>query len=171
MTTLHGGLTNHNPLLPTTQNTSPTSQGRIAIAPTTRTESANLWKTFTAFLRSMRGTNVTVLEDVDAKAATHLPVTPALFYAALAEQYPSAIGTTPVRQGTTNATVIAFDSAEDRTQACIVGVVVDPFTIHGTPTLSAESTVYRLSLDKLPLLRQTDLTPLLKETLSQYGKC
>ena len=70
MTTLHGGLTNHNPLLPTTENTSPTSQGRIAIAPTTRTESANLWKTFTAFLRSMRGTNVTVLEDVDAKAAT-----------------------------------------------------------------------------------------------------
>ena len=66
--------------------------------------------------------------------------------------------------------MIAFDSAEDRTQACTVGVVVDPFTIHGTPTLSAESTVYRLSLDKLPLLRQTDLTPLLKETLSQYGK-
>ncbi|KAG0923359.1 hypothetical protein G6F57_018435 [Rhizopus arrhizus] len=124
----------------------------------------------------MRGTNVTVFEDVDAKAATRtrrhepiwiqsteinsavfdlqdLPVTPARFYAALAEQYPSAIGATPVRQGTTNATVIAFDSAEDRTQACTVGVVVDPFTIHGTPTLSAESTVYRLSLDKLPLLR------------------
>ncbi|KAG0974863.1 hypothetical protein G6F29_011929 [Rhizopus arrhizus] len=97
-------------------------------------------------------------------------VTPSAFFAALSAQYPDAIGAVPVQQGSVNGTVIAFDSLEARTRACSIGIKVDSFTIIGTPTLDANSTVYRLSLDKLPLLRPTELTPLLTSELGRYGK-
>ncbi|KAG1137114.1 hypothetical protein G6F38_011552 [Rhizopus arrhizus] len=97
-------------------------------------------------------------------------VTPSAFFAALSAQYPDAIGAVPVQQGSVNGTVIAFDSLEARTRACSIGIKVHSFTIIGTPTLDATSTVYRLSLDKLPLLRPTELTPLLASELGRYGK-
>lgn len=43
-------------------------------------------------------------------------------------------------------------------------------TIIGTPTLSSDSSVFRISLDKLPILRPSDLSPLLQEVFKQYGK-
>ncbi|KAG1546734.1 hypothetical protein G6F49_010410 [Rhizopus delemar] len=47
---------------------------------------------------------------------------------------------------------------------------MENFTLFGTATLSAESSVYRVSLDKLPILRPSELSPLLQEVFSQYGK-
>ncbi|KAG1135020.1 hypothetical protein G6F37_013503 [Rhizopus arrhizus] len=193
MSTLHGGSTNHNSPPHSLGEATQQSHGRHVHETTNARSSAELWKTFTGYSRAVRGQNVTVFEDPAAKAAAkqkrqaeiwvqsteinsavfdvkQLPIVPATFYRALADQYPAAIGAVPVRQGTTNGVVIAFDSADDRTKACTVGVQVGAFTVIGTPTLSPESSVYRVSLEKLPLLRQDDLTPLLRTALSQYGR-
>jgi hypothetical protein len=94
-----------------------------------------------------------------------LSVLPADFYEALANQYPSAIGAVPVRQGAINGVIIAFDSAESRS----VGISVGVFTVIGTPTLPLTSSIYRVSLEKLPLMRPDSLNPLLTEALSRYG--
>lgn len=168
------------------------SQGRHASTRSHTQSSADIWNIFTAFTRGFRGTKVTVFEDVEAKMVVkdrrqwqiwiqsakingavfdllESPVTPAKFYEALSLQYPAAIGATVVHQGTINGTIIAFDSSEARTKACTIWVKVGSFTFIGTPTLSVESTVYRVSLDKLPLLWPATLTPLTTDTLSRYG--
>ena len=98
-----------------------------------------------------------------------LSVLPTDFYEALANQYPSAIGAVPVCQGAINGVIIAFDSAESRTAACSVGIAVGGFTVIGTPTLPPTGSIYRVSLEKLPLMRPDSLIPLLTEALSRYG--
>lgn len=74
-----------------------------------------------------------------------------------------------MRQGAINGVIIAFDSAESRTTACSVGIAVRGFTVIGTPTLPPTSSIYQVSLEKLPLMRSDSLTPLLTEALSRYG--
>ncbi|KAG1496569.1 hypothetical protein G6F52_012923 [Rhizopus delemar] len=105
---LHGQTTNQN-------SPSPSSTRHEPPASTRTTTSAELWRTFTAHARGFRGANLTVFENVEAKAAVRdrnqdqlwvqsnemnsavfdlkqLSVLPADFYEALANQYPSAIG-------------------------------------------------------------------------------
>ncbi|KAG1058682.1 hypothetical protein G6F42_028578 [Rhizopus arrhizus] len=98
-----------------------------------------------------------------------LSVLPADFHETLANQYPSATEAVPVRQGAINGVIIAFDSAESRTAACSVGIAVGGFTVIGTPTLPPTSSIYRVSLEKLPLMRPDSLTPILTEAVSRYG--
>jgi hypothetical protein len=169
----HGSLINHNPALPPSQGPSAT------ISPSNGSTSANtspaaVWQSFRNYWCTVRGTSVTAFEDPAAKALSRerrqarlwiqsseknsavfdlqsTTVTPSAFFAALSAQYPDAIGAVPVQQGSVSGTVIAFDSLEARTRACSIRIKVDSFTIIGTPTLDANSTVYRLSLDKLPL--------------------
>ena len=178
----HGGPTNHNPDTGTSSPTTPSHENK----------SAAIWHSFRAYSRSFKGTSVTAFEDKAAKSASRerhqariwvqspeknsaifdleaTTVSPAKFYAALSAQYPDAIGVVPVQQGSVHVTVIAFDSVEARTKACSIGVVVDGFTIIGTPTLPASSSVYPLSLDKLPIRRPNELAPLLTKVLKAYG--
>ncbi|KAG0734745.1 hypothetical protein G6F57_015703 [Rhizopus arrhizus] len=178
----HRGPTNHNPDTGTSSPTTPSHENK----------SAAIWHSFRAYSRSFKGTSVTAFEDKAAKSASRerrqariwvqspeknsaifdleaTTVSPAKFYAALSAQYPDAIGVVPVQQGSVHGTVIAFDSVEARTKACSIGVVVDGFTIIGTPTLPASSSVYRLSLDKLPIRRPNELAPLLTKVLKAYG--
>ncbi|KAG1080412.1 hypothetical protein G6F42_023364 [Rhizopus arrhizus] len=138
------------------------------------------------------GTSVTAFEDTSAKLAARerrqariwiqsaeknsavfdlkaMNISAPAFYQALSLQFPEAIGATPVQQNTMNVTIIAFDSAEAQTKACTVGVKVNSFTVYGTPTLKADSTVYRVALDKLPLLRADDLMPMLKQAMEKFG--
>ncbi|ORE04479.1 hypothetical protein BCV72DRAFT_257278 [Rhizopus microsporus var. microsporus] len=167
---LHGQTINHNSPSP----------------PSTRHE------TLTAYARDFREANLTVFENAEAKAAVRdrnqdqlwvqsnemnsaafdlkqLSVLPADFYEALVNQYPSAIEAVPVRQEAINGVIIAFDSAESRITACNIGIAVGSFTVIGTPTLLPTSSIYQVSLEKLPLMRSDSLTPLLTETFSRYG--
>ncbi|PHZ10868.1 uncharacterized protein RHIMIDRAFT_258072, partial [Rhizopus microsporus ATCC 52813] len=161
-------------------------------ASTRPTTSAELWRTFTAHAGGFRGANLTVFENTEAKAAVRvrnqnqlwvqsnemnsavfdlkqLSVLPADFYEALPNQYSSAVVAVPVRQGAINGGIIAFDSAESRITACSVGIAVGGFTVIGAPTLPPTSSIYPVSLEKLPLMRPDSLTPLLTEALSRYG--
>lgn len=85
------------------------------------------------------------------------PVLPTDFYEALANQYFSTIETVPVRQGAINGVIIAFDSAESRTAACSIGITIGSFSVVGTLTLPPTSSIYRVSLEKLPLMRHDSL--------------
>ncbi|KAG1057614.1 hypothetical protein G6F43_000564 [Rhizopus delemar] len=93
-----------------------------------------------------------------------------VFLQSLSSQYPKSIGGVDTYQGSVRGTVIAFNSEEARDKACSVGIQVNSHTIHGTPTLSAESSVYRVASDKLPILRPFELSPLLQEAFKKYGK-
>ncbi|KAG1168959.1 hypothetical protein G6F36_012158 [Rhizopus arrhizus] len=93
-----------------------------------------------------------------------------VFLQSLSSQYPKAIGGVDTYQGSVRGTVIAFNSEEARDKACSVGIQINSHTIHDTPTLSAESSVYRVALDKLPILRPFELSPLLQEAFKKYGK-
>ncbi|KAG1411345.1 hypothetical protein G6F58_008601 [Rhizopus delemar] len=149
-------------------------------------------KRSTAYSRSIKGTSIAAFEDKAAKSASRerrqariwvqspeknsaifdleaTTVSPVKFYAALSAQYPDVIGAVPVQQRSVHGTVIAFDSVEARTKACSIDVVVEGFTIIGTPTLPASSSVYPLSLDKLPIRRPNELAPLLTKVLKAYG--
>ncbi|KAG1145285.1 hypothetical protein G6F37_012171 [Rhizopus arrhizus] len=193
MPMLHGSLTNHNPTSPSQEGPTSQSHGSNVHGPNALRSSSDLWKTFSAHARGFRGSKVTIFEDSNAKNAAHerrraqlwiqsselnsavfdlaqMPITPASFFTALAAQYPDAIGAVPVRQGTTNGTVIAFDTEESRTKACTIGITIDRFTVIGTPTLKPESTIIRVSLEKLPLLRPQALTPMITSSLSKYGR-
>ncbi|CAO3702455.1 unnamed protein product [Rhizopus stolonifer] len=97
-------------------------------------------------------------------------ITPVTFLQALSEQFPDAIGVVPVNQGAHHGAVVAFDFVEAQTKTCSIGVQVNNLTIIGTPTLSTISSVFRISLERLSILRPDELTPLLRQTLSQYGK-
>ncbi|KAG1396917.1 hypothetical protein G6F58_011621 [Rhizopus delemar] len=193
MPMLHGSLTNHNPTSPSQEGPTSQSHGSNVHGPNALRSSSDLWKTFSAHARGFRGSKVTIFEDSNAKNAAHecrraqlwiqsselnsavfdlaqMPITPASFFTALAAQYTDAIGAVPVRQGTTNGTVIAFDTEESRTKACTIGITIDRFTVIGTPTLKPESTIIRVSLEKLPLLRPQALTPMITSSLSKYGR-
>jgi hypothetical protein len=91
-------------------------------------------------------------------------------YHTLSIQYPEAIGGVDTQQGSVKGTVVAFDTITTRDRACTVGITLENFTLFGTATLSAESSVYKVSLDKLPILRPSELSSLLQEIFSQYGK-
>ncbi|KAG1446689.1 hypothetical protein G6F56_009492 [Rhizopus delemar] len=99
-------------------------------------------------------------------------ISPAAFLQALSEQFPDAIGVVPVNPGAHHGAVVAFGSVEAQTKACSTGVQVNNITIIGTPTLSTNSSVFRISLERLPILRPDELTPLLRKTLSHcfFGK-
>ncbi|KAG1033807.1 hypothetical protein G6F25_010189 [Rhizopus arrhizus] len=93
-----------------------------------------------------------------------------VFLESLSSQYTEAIGGVDTQQGSIRETIVAFDSEEARDKACSVGIQINSHTIHGTPTLSTESSVYRVALDKLPILRPSELSPLLQEAFKKYGK-
>ncbi|KAG1039687.1 hypothetical protein G6F43_012445 [Rhizopus delemar] len=184
---LHGELTNQNTLSPSTEG--------IHIAksqPTSGQDSATLWQTFTAYSKAIRGSSVKTFEDPAAKTASRerrqariwirsteknsvafeMPkaVLPATFLKALAAQFPTAIGVVPVKQGDHHGVIVAFDTVEAQTQACSIGVQVGNLTIIGTQTLSSDNPIYRISLDRLPILRPEELTPLVRQMLEPYGK-
>lgn len=96
-------------------------------------------------------------------------VSPAKFYATLSVHYPDTIGAVPAQQGSVHGTAITFGSVEARIKACSIGIVVDGFTIIGTLTLPAPSSVYRLSLYKLSIQHPNELTLLLTDVLNVYG--
>ncbi|EIE88286.1 hypothetical protein G6F46_012437 [Rhizopus delemar] len=97
-------------------------------------------------------------------------VLPATFLKALSAQFPTAIGVVPVKQGNHHGAIVAFDTVEAQTKACSIGVQVGSLTIIGTQTLSSDNSTYRISLDRLPILRPEELTPLVRQMLEPYGK-
>ncbi|KAG1048846.1 hypothetical protein G6F43_008792 [Rhizopus delemar] len=154
---------------------------------------AAMWQTFRAYSRNTRNQTVIAFEEKDAKAASRerrneklwiqsseknsavfdiqsLNLSIEVFLQSLSSQYSEAIGGVDTYQGSVRGTVVAFDSEEARGKACSVGIQISSHTIHGTPTLSAESSVYRVALDKLPILRPSELSPLLQEAFKKYGK-
>jgi hypothetical protein len=92
------------------------------------------------------------------------------FLTTLSIQYPEAIGGVDAQQSSVKGTVVAFDTIAARDRACTVGITSENFSLFGTATLSAESSVYKVSLDKLPILQPSEFSPLLQEIFSQYGK-
>ncbi|KAG1452490.1 hypothetical protein G6F56_007807 [Rhizopus delemar] len=158
-----------------------------------RTSSAAIWQTFRAYSKNTRNETVTAFEDKDGKAISRqrrnerlwiqsseknsaafdiqsVNLAVDVFLESLSSQYPEAIGGVDTQQGAVRGTVVAFDSQEARDKACSIGIQVKSMTIIGTPTLSSDSSVFRISLDKLPILRPSDLSPLLQEVFKQYGK-
>ncbi|CEG80882.1 hypothetical protein RMATCC62417_15148 [Rhizopus microsporus] len=130
----------------------------------------------------MNDTSVTAFEDKEAKSASGerrqarlwaqspektWKLQPFLLQT-LSAQYPDAISAVPVQQGSVHGTVIAFDSVEAHTKACSIGIVVDGFTIIGTPTLPVSNSIYLVSLDKFPIRRPNELAPLLTSVLNAY---
>ncbi|KAG1141989.1 hypothetical protein G6F37_007533 [Rhizopus arrhizus] len=97
-------------------------------------------------------------------------VLPASFLKALAAQFPTAIGVVPVKQEDHHGAIVAFGTVEVQTKACSIGVQVGSLTIIGTQTLSSDNSIYRISLDCLPILRPEELTPLVRQMLEPYGK-
>jgi hypothetical protein len=97
-------------------------------------------------------------------------VLPATFLKALAAQFPTAIGVVPVKQGDHHGVIVAFDTVEAQTKVCSIGVQVGSLTIIGTQALSSDNSIYRISLDFLPILRPEELTPLVRQMLEPYGK-
>ncbi|KAG1049594.1 hypothetical protein G6F43_008089 [Rhizopus delemar] len=159
----------------------------------TSTTPASIWQIFRAYSKLTKRQFITAFEDKEAKATSRqkrnerlwiqsteknsavfdlqsTTVTIDTFLAALSVQYPEAIGGVDTEQGSVRGTVVAFDTIAARDRACTVGVTMENFTLFGTATLSTESSVYRVSLDKLPILRPSELSPLLQEVFSQYGK-
>lgn len=57
-----------------------------------------------------------------------------------------------------------------RDRAFSIRIDIDSFTLIGTSTLSAESSIYRVSLDVLPILRPSELSPMMQKGFNQYGK-
>jgi hypothetical protein len=47
---------------------------------------------------------------------------------------------------------------------------MENITVIGTPTLSTNSSIYQISLERLAILHPGELTLLLHQMLSQYGK-
>ncbi|KAG1414627.1 hypothetical protein G6F58_006860 [Rhizopus delemar] len=88
----------------------------------------------------------------------------------LAAQFPTTIGVVPVKQGNHHGAIVAFDTIEAQTKACSIGVQVGSLTVIGTQTLSSDNSIYRISLDRLPILRPEELTPLVRQILESYGK-
>lgn len=97
-------------------------------------------------------------------------ILPVVFLKALSNQSPDAIEAVSVNQDARQGVVVTLDSVEAQTKACSTGVQVENITIIGTPTLSTNSSIYRISLEILLILRPGELTPLLCQVLSQYGK-
>ncbi|KAG1135919.1 hypothetical protein G6F37_013004 [Rhizopus arrhizus] len=93
-----------------------------------------------------------------------------VFLESLSFQYPEVLGGVDTQQGSVRGAIVAFDSEEARDKACSVGTQINSHTIHGTPTLSTESSVYRVALDKLPILRPSEFSPSLQEAFKKYGK-
>ncbi|KAG1220642.1 hypothetical protein G6F35_006562 [Rhizopus arrhizus] len=184
---LHGELTNQNAPPPSIEGTH-----NIRSQTTSGQNSAALWQTFTAYSKAIRGPTVKTFEDPAAKMASRqrrqariwirsaeknsvafeMPkaVLPATFLKALAAQFPTAIGVVPVKQGDHHGAIVAFDTVEAQTKACSIGVQVGSLTIIGTQTLSSDNSIYRISLDRLPILRPEELTPLVRQMLEPYGK-
>ncbi|KAG1315005.1 hypothetical protein G6F64_001021 [Rhizopus arrhizus] len=184
---LHGELTNQNAPPPSNEGTH-----NIRSQTTSGQNSAALWQTFTAYSKAIRGPTVKTFEDPAAKMASRqrrqariwirsaeknsvafeMPkaVLPATFLKALAAQFPTAIGVVPVKQGDHHGAIVAFDTVEAQTKACSIGVQVGSLTIIGTQTLSSDNSIYRISLDRLPILRPEELTPLVRQMLEPYGK-
>ncbi|KAG1626779.1 hypothetical protein G6F44_012348 [Rhizopus delemar] len=187
---LHKDPTNHNQETPhngDNQQKGDSSKSSTAPSP------AAMWQTFRAYSRNTRNQAVIAFEDKNAKAASRqrrneklwiqsseknsavfdiqsLNLSIEVFLQSLSSQYPEAIGGVDTYQGSVRGTVVAFDTEEARDKACSVGIQINSHTIHGTPTLSAESSVYRVALDKLPILRPSELSPLLQEAFKKYGK-
>ncbi|KAG1048984.1 hypothetical protein G6F43_008665 [Rhizopus delemar] len=97
-------------------------------------------------------------------------ILPVVFLKALSNQSSETIEAVSVNQDARQGVVAALDSVEAQTKACSTGVRVENITIIGTPTLSTNSSIYRISLEILLILRPGELTPLLRQVLSQYGK-
>lgn len=97
-------------------------------------------------------------------------VLPATFLKALAAHFPTAIGVVPVKQGDHHGAIVTFDTVEAQAKAYSIGIQVGSLTIIGTQTLSSDNSIYRISLDRLPILRPEKLTPLLRQMLESYGK-
>ncbi|KAG1139979.1 hypothetical protein G6F37_009445 [Rhizopus arrhizus] len=94
----------------------------------------------------------------------------ATFLKALAAQFPTAIGVVPVKQGDHHGAIVAFDTIKAQTKACSIVVQVRSLNVIGTQTLSRGNSIYRISLDRLPILRPEELTPLVRQILEPYGK-
>ncbi|KAG0749358.1 hypothetical protein G6F57_004723 [Rhizopus arrhizus] len=144
--------------------------------------SASIWQTFRAYSKLTKRQVITAFEDKEAKATfrqkrneqlwfqSPTNVTIDAFLTALSIQYPEAIGGVDTQQGSVKGTVVAFDTIAARDRTCTVGVTLENFTLFGTATLSAESSVYKVSLGKLPILRPSKVSSLLQEIFSQYAK-
>lgn len=63
---------------------------------------------------------------------------------------------------------VSFVMARDR--ACSIRVEVASFTLIGTSILLAESSVYRVPLGMLIILRPSELIPMTQEVFNQYDK-
>ncbi|KAG0736494.1 hypothetical protein G6F57_006556 [Rhizopus arrhizus] len=155
---LHGQTANQN-------SPSPSSTRHEPPASTRTTTSAELWKTFTAHARGFRGDNLTVFENVEAKAAVRDRNQDQLWVQS--NEMNSAVF--DLKQLSVLPADFSEALAKSRTATCSVGIAVGGFTVIGTPTLPLTSSIYRDSLGKLPLMRPDSLNPLLAEALSHYG--
>jgi hypothetical protein len=97
-------------------------------------------------------------------------VLPATFPKALGAQLPTAIGIVPDKQEDHHGAIVAFDIVEAQTKACSIGVQVGSLTIIGTHTLSSDNSIYRISLDRLSILRLEELATFVRQMLEPYGK-
>ncbi|KAG1128777.1 hypothetical protein G6F42_005665 [Rhizopus arrhizus] len=180
---------------PTNRSSSPT--GNQVNHPkanlSTSTTSASIWQTFRAYSKLTKRQVITAFEYKEAKATScqkrserlwiqsteknsavfglqSAKVTIDAFLAALSIQYPEAIGDVDTQQGSVRGNVVAFDTIAARDRACTIGITLGNFTLFRTATLSVECSIYRVSLDKLPILRPGELCPLPQEVFSQCGK-
>ncbi|KAG1150928.1 hypothetical protein G6F37_000089 [Rhizopus arrhizus] len=72
--------------------------------------------------------------------------------------------------GDHHGAIVAFGTVEAQTKACSIGVRVGSLTFIDTQTLSSDNCIYRISLDRLPILRPEELTPLVRQMLEPYDK-
>ncbi|KAG1365980.1 hypothetical protein G6F61_013422 [Rhizopus arrhizus] len=176
---------------PTNRSTSPTGDqdNHLKAGLSTSTTSASIWQMFRAYSKLTKRQVITAFEDKESKATSRQKrnerlwiqsteknsavfdlqstnVTIDAFLITLSSQYPEAIGGVDTQQGSVKRAVVAFDIIATRDRACTVGITLENFTLFGTATFSAESSVYRISLDKLPILRPSELSPLLQEVFS-----
>ena len=183
-----------------TNNTSTPTATTASAASTNATHtSAELWSQFRSHslqyhAKNHERTALLVFEDVEAKAAQRQQKMERLwirsaeknsvvfdlrrhallgttFLDALHVQYPEAIGVDSKRGEQNGIAIVAFDSVAARVKACTIGVTIDDsLTIIANETVEADSNVVRLQLEGLPLLRATELAPLVTRALSPYGK-
>jgi hypothetical protein len=72
--------------------------------------------------------------------------------------------------GDHHGAIVAFGPVESQTKTYSIGVQVGSLTIIDTQTLSSDNCIYRISLDRLPILRPEELIPLVRQMFEPYGK-
>ena len=85
-----------------------------------------------------------------------------------------AIEAVPVNQDARQRAVAAFDSVEAQTKTCCTEVQMENITVIGTPTLSTNNSIYRISLTLLQICFSAKDMPLLISPLKKallFGNC